>query len=156
MEMAQHVEMEDLIEKIRDAETKVNITELKSTFSKLLRESIDANSILQRSLNYLLDDYMNTTVRGSKEFIRATPSTGFCASCLDPLSSLDAIRRNVIKTTILAAAQRKELENMDIETNGELVEKSEPMIVTFRCGHSYHSECYFRQRNVHVCTECLK
>ena len=92
--------MADLLNKLRDSYNDISVADLKGTFCNLLKRSIESMNFLVYSLNYIQDDLLNLTQTSCESFIRASYSAGHCASCLEPLHSLDSIRRKIRRRVI--------------------------------------------------------
>jgi len=100
MEIAGQIEMADLLNKLRESYNDLSVADMKGTFCSLLKKSIESMNFLVYSLNYIQDDLLNLTEASFESFIRASYSAGHCTSCLEPLHSLDCIRRKIRRRVI--------------------------------------------------------
>jgi len=100
MEIAGQIEMEDLLNKLRESYNDLSVADMKGTFSSLLKKNIESMNFLVYSLNYIQDDLLNLTEASFESFIRASYSASHCTSCLEPLHSLDCIRRKIRRRVI--------------------------------------------------------
>ncbi|EAR84461.2 corvet complex core vacuolar protein (macronuclear) [Tetrahymena thermophila SB210] len=165
MQIADNVDMDRFLDKLRSSYSDISITDLKDTFRQLLQNSIDSYQVLYNCLIYIQQDLTNQMQSGSEKFLKGTFSFSHCSTCFDQLNSMDKVKRKIRKQII----QKSELQtsssaNSSLSTSvddSSFIQNNEEdedsgQIIIFNCGHSYHKECYFRQKNLRICLECIR
>ncbi|KAL4479620.1 hypothetical protein ABPG72_004216 [Tetrahymena utriculariae] len=165
MQIADNVDMDRFLEKLRSSYSDISIADLKDTFRQLLQNSIDSYLVLYNCLVYIQQDLINQMQSGSENFLKGTFSFSHCSTCFDQLNSMDKVKRKIRKQIIqkseLQAAcpansrQSTSIDDSQFIQNSEEDEDSNQIII-FNCGHSYHKECYYRQKNLRICLECIR